>query len=58
MEKSRAVLLNDKLNELGASAYLPAEEAHKEQAMQINVLALQQQLAQLDDTDPLMRSNR
>jgi hypothetical protein len=52
MEKSRAVLLNDKLNELGASAYLPPEEAPKEQAMQINVLALQQQLAQLDDADP------
>ncbi len=51
MEKSRAVLLNDKLNELGAFAYLPPEEANKEQAMQINVLALQQQRAQLADTD-------
>ncbi len=51
MEKSRAVLLNDKLNELGAFAYLPPEEANKEQAIQINVLALQQQRAQLADTD-------
>lgn len=51
MEKSRAVLLNDKLNELGASAYLPPQDAEKEQAMQINVLSLQQQLSQLKETD-------
>ena len=31
MEKSRAVLLNDKLNELGAMAHLPEEEHNTEQ---------------------------
>ncbi|MEJ7680072.1 MAG: hypothetical protein WKG06_19870 [Segetibacter sp.] len=58
MEKSRAVLLNDKLNELGASAHLPPEEAQKEQAMQINVIALQQQLAQLADNDPAFEEHQ
>lgn len=53
MEKSRAVLLNDKLNELGASAYLPMQEAQKEQSMQMNVLSLQQQLSQLAKADPV-----
>lgn len=52
MEKSRAVLLNDRLNELGASAYLPPEEAHKEQLLQMNVFTLQQQLSKIETTDP------
>lgn len=51
MEKSRAVLLNDKLNELGAAAQLPPAEAAREQALQNNVFALQQKLAGLSDTD-------
>src|SRR4030095_1468481 len=41
MEKSRAVLLNDRLNELGASAYLPPQEAAKEEKFQIKLLELQ-----------------
>lgn len=44
MEKSRAVLLNDKLNELGASAHLPQEEAAKEHEFQIAVISEQQKL--------------
>jgi tetratricopeptide (TPR) repeat protein len=38
MEKSRSVLLNDKLNELGAFAYLPPTEAAKEQQLRIDIL--------------------
>jgi CHAT domain-containing protein len=51
MEKSRAVLLNDKLNELGASAHLPAGEAKKEQEFQIDVLNQQQKLALFDESE-------
>ncbi len=47
MEKSRAILLNDKLNELGARAYLPTAESAREQEFRIRVLALQQQLSPL-----------
>ena len=55
MEKSRAVLLNDKLNELGSFAYLPTHEAVKEQELR-NMLFQQQQAAALqanekDDED-------
>ena len=45
MEKSRAVLLNDKLNELGAQAHLPPEEALTEQRYLLNTISAQQQLA-------------
>lgn len=58
MEKSRAVLLNDRLNELGASAFLPVGEAHKEQTMQINVFSLQEQLAKLTLTNPDFDKNQ
>jgi len=51
MEKSRAVLLNDKLNELGASAHLPEEEAKKEQELQIDVLNQQQKLSLFDENE-------
>ncbi|MBV7531953.1 CHAT domain-containing protein [Chitinophaga sp. sic0106] len=44
-EKSRAVLLNDKLNELGARRLLPAAAAAEEQQLRIRVNAMQQQLA-------------
>lgn len=47
MEKSRAILLNDKLNELGAQAYLPATELAKEQEFRIRILSLQQKLGLL-----------
>jgi CHAT domain-containing protein/tetratricopeptide (TPR) repeat protein len=47
MEKSRAVLLNDKLNELGASAYLPQAEAVKEWEFQIEIVTEQQKFSLL-----------
>lgn len=52
MEKSRAVLLNDKLNELGAFAFLPAAEAAREQSLQINIIGQQQALAQMNADSP------
>jgi CHAT domain-containing protein/tetratricopeptide (TPR) repeat protein len=55
MEKSRAVLLNDKLAELGASAKLPAAEAAEEQRLQINVFWQQQKVAGLSNDDPAYR---
>ena len=45
MEKSRAVLLNDKLNELGSFAYLPTTEALKEQELRNEFLSEQQEAA-------------
>jgi CHAT domain-containing protein len=51
MEKSRAVLLNDKLNELGASAHLPQAEAIKEHELQITVISEQQKLASFQSTE-------
>jgi tetratricopeptide (TPR) repeat protein len=50
MEESRSVMLQDKLNELGASAYLPSLEAQKGERLQIHVVELQQQLNSLPDT--------
>lgn len=50
MERSRAVLLNDRLNELGASATLPPAEAAQEQALQNDVFVLRQKLAGLSGT--------
>ena len=49
MEKSRAVLLNDKLNELGASSKLPATDAAKEEKLQINIIEQQQKLISLNE---------
>jgi CHAT domain-containing protein len=49
IEKSRAVLLNDKLNELGAFARLPQTEAAEEQKLRLSIIALQQQLGSLQD---------
>ncbi|MEO7522600.1 MAG: CHAT domain-containing tetratricopeptide repeat protein, partial [Ferruginibacter sp.] len=48
MEKSRAVLLNDKLNELGASAHLPQVDALQEHALQIAVISALQKLGSLE----------
>jgi CHAT domain-containing protein len=42
MEESRSVLLQDKLNELGAHAYLPPVETAKEEQLRINIVELQQ----------------
>ncbi|HXB06702.1 MAG TPA: CHAT domain-containing tetratricopeptide repeat protein, partial [Puia sp.] len=50
MEESRSVLLQDKLNELGAHAYLPAEEAEKEERLQISIVELRQKLNGLADS--------
>lgn len=50
MEKSRAVLLNDELNELGAFAYLPPEQASKEQTLHINIIREQETLNSLNDS--------
>ena len=50
MEKSRAVLLNDRLAQLGAAAHLPATETAKEQSLQINIIAEQQKLTALNDS--------
>lgn len=51
MEKSRAVLLNDRLNELGASAHLPQAEAAKEHELQLAVVFEQQKLASYDSKE-------
>jgi CHAT domain-containing protein len=48
MEKSRAVLLDDKLNELGAAAYIPDLEAVKEESFQTNIIDQEQQLSALN----------
>ena len=48
MEKSRAVLLNDKLNEIGALAHLPPAEAAKEENLQVKIAEEQQKLAALE----------
>lgn len=48
MEKSRAVLLSDKLNELGASTHLPRQEIIKEQELKIAVIKGQYKFDTLD----------
>jgi CHAT domain-containing protein/tetratricopeptide (TPR) repeat protein len=50
MEKSRSVLLQDRLNELGASAYLPPQEAARQEKLQIDMIEFQQRLGSLPDT--------
>ncbi|HEY4208112.1 MAG TPA: CHAT domain-containing tetratricopeptide repeat protein [Puia sp.] len=50
MEESRSVLLQDKLNELGANAYLPPEVAAKGERLRIRIVELQQKLSMLADT--------
>lgn len=47
MEKSRAVLLNDKLNELGAMAHLPGEEQNTEQEYKRRIASEEQTLNDL-----------
>ena len=47
LERSRAVLLSDKLNELGALAHLPANEKEKEKLWQVKVIEQQQKLRSL-----------
>lgn len=52
MEKSRSVLLSEKLNELGAHAVLPPTEAGKEKQYLMGMILAQQQLTGLAATDP------
>jgi CHAT domain-containing protein len=47
MEKSRAVLLNDKLNELGAMAHLPEEKHNAEQQYKRRIASEEQRLNDL-----------
>ncbi|HTN06911.1 MAG TPA: CHAT domain-containing tetratricopeptide repeat protein [Agriterribacter sp.] len=58
MEKSRAVLLGDKLNELGASAHLPAEESAMEQNYKAAIVYEQQKLTRLDKQSPAYSSQQ
>lgn len=48
MEKSRAVLLNDKLNETAASIRLPEEEAFKEQQLRLKLVEAKMQMNSID----------
>ncbi|WP_177191836.1 CHAT domain-containing protein [Parafilimonas terrae] len=50
MEKSRAVLLNDKLNELNAASYLSKADAAKQEDYEIRIIELQQKMSALSDT--------
>ena len=50
MEKSRAVLLNDKLNELSASSYLSAADAAKQDDYQVKIVELEQKLSASSDS--------
>lgn len=50
MEKSRAVLLNDKLNELNAASYLSKSDEAKQENYQIKIVELEQKLSSLNDT--------
>lgn len=57
-EKSRAVLLNDKLNELGAKKYLPQEDLTKEQELRIKLSSLHQKLSSLVVNTPPYNDTR
>ena len=50
MEESRSVLLQDKLNELGANAHLPSADAEKVESLQIHIVELQQRLNSMVDS--------
>jgi len=52
MEKSRAVLLNDRLNELGAFAFLPPNEAARQQSLEISVIEQQLALSAMSPDSP------
>ncbi len=47
MEKSRAVLLNDKLNELNASSYLSKTDADLQEDYELKIIELQQRMTNL-----------
>ena len=50
MERSRAVLLNDQLNEIGASRHLPPGEESRQEGFLINIIEQQQKLSTLNDS--------
>ncbi|KAB7729964.1 CHAT domain-containing protein [Rudanella paleaurantiibacter] len=52
MERSRAVLLTDQLNELGARQFLPTQLAQEGERLNQTVERLQQDLAQMPDRNP------
>ncbi len=52
MEKSRAVLLYDKLNELSAAGNLPPNEKEKEETLQVKLVEQQLKLASLSSGTP------
>ena len=56
MEKSRAVLLNDKLNELNASSYLSKADAAQQENYEIKTIELEQKLSSLNDTSKQYQS--
>jgi CHAT domain-containing protein/tetratricopeptide (TPR) repeat protein len=49
MEKSRSVLLQDNLNELGAHAFLPPEETTRLENFQVSIIELQEKLTSFPD---------
>lgn len=51
-EKSRAVMLNDKLSELGSSQFLSQEDQELERKFKGMTVALQQKLEKMAPTDP------
>ena len=58
MERSRAVLLNDKWNELSANSHLPNEEAAKEQMLQSKILEQKKHLSSLESSSVQYRKMR
>ncbi|HZG24321.1 MAG TPA: CHAT domain-containing tetratricopeptide repeat protein, partial [Chitinophagaceae bacterium] len=57
-EKSRALLLNDKLSELGAKKFLSPSDNIKEQQLRIRISSLNSQLASLKEGDTNYKSAR
>jgi CHAT domain-containing protein len=55
MEKSRAALLNDKLNELDASSLLTKVDLEKQENLKIKIIGLEQKLSMLPDTSQQYR---
>ena len=58
MERSRSVLLQDKLNELGARALLPPEKTYALEKQQIQMVELQQKMLTFSDTSSQFRKLR
>jgi CHAT domain-containing protein/tetratricopeptide (TPR) repeat protein len=58
MERSRSVLLQDKLSELGARAMLPPEKTSALEKQQIQIIELQQKMLTFPDTSAQFRNLR